>query len=653
MNKHLHRIIFNAKRGQRMAVAESASSCGKATGSTQSCAASRSASLCGATFPSLKALSVAVFCALGGFAQWLPVAQAQVVADPSAPGNQRPTVLTAPNGVPLQNITTPSGAGVSINQLSLFNVGPHGVILNNSRTNAQTQLGGWVQGNPWLATGSARKIVNQINSSSPSYINGYIEVAGQRAEVIIANPSGININGGGFINASRATLTTGTPIIKAGNLEGYVVQKGLVRIDGAGLDSSRTDFTGIIARAVEVNAGIWANDFKVTTGANQVDEAQTSATPIAGSGAAPAFALDVALLGGMYAGKITLVGTEGGVGVRNAGVIGASAGDLVLQTNGWLTNSGSIQASGNAQIQSSGSMANSGLVSASQTLALATPGALDNSGGTLNAQRLDVSAASLGNRGGTIEQTGIQALSLQSQSLSNAAGGHIGQTPASTGTTPAADGTGSTGGTGASGTTGTGATTGQTTPGTPGTPGAPGDTAAGNAAQAVVLQSGALRISGPLNNDAGRISAAGPMDLSSHNGLNNDAGTLSLRQLHVASGDVSNQGGSLRTQGDMRIQAGQLNNQGGSLTAHGPLQIAAASLNNRQGDITQGGGADTTLQVSASLDNNLGRIATNGQSLTLAANTLSNVEGKIEHAAGRDATGQPVGTLAITATTLN
>ncbi|HSX92520.1 MAG TPA: hypothetical protein VLG41_06345, partial [Hydrogenophaga sp.] len=95
-----------------------------------------------------------------------PQAWAQIVADPTAPGNQRPTVLTAPNGVPLVNITTPSAAGVSRNTYRQFDVGTPGAILNNSRTATQTQLGGGVAGNPWLATGPARVIVNEVNSNN-------------------------------------------------------------------------------------------------------------------------------------------------------------------------------------------------------------------------------------------------------------------------------------------------------------------------------------------------------------------------------------------------------------------------------------------------------------------------------------------------------
>jgi filamentous hemagglutinin len=124
---------------------------------------------------------------------------------------KRPVVLAAGNGVPVVKIQTPSAGGVSMNQLSQFNVAGNGAILNNARGNAQTRLGGWIQGNPILATGSASAIVNQVTSNNPSLLNGFIEVAGQRASVIIANPSDIQVSGAGFINAHSAFLTTGIP----------------------------------------------------------------------------------------------------------------------------------------------------------------------------------------------------------------------------------------------------------------------------------------------------------------------------------------------------------------------------------------------------------------------------------------------------------
>ena len=265
---------------------------------------------------------------------------AQIRSDPSAPGNQRPTVLLAPNGVPLVNIQTPSAAGVSRNTYSQFDVQPNGAILNNSRTDTATQLGGWVQANPWLATGSARVILNEVNSNNPSNLNGWVEVAGSRAQVVVANPAGISCNGCGFINASTTTLATGTPIVHKGSLESYHIPAGQLRIEGLGLDARETNVITILARSAEVNAAIWAQRLKVITGKNDVSvdangEVTTITpvlpppliiTPIPGSypgrstgSPPPAFALDTAYLGGMYAGHIFIVGTEHGLGIRSSG----------------------------------------------------------------------------------------------------------------------------------------------------------------------------------------------------------------------------------------------------------------------------------------------------------------------------------------------
>lgn len=432
MNQNLHRIVFNKHRGQRMAVAEHARAQGKsASGETAGHGPG------GVLAFALVPLAFCISLALGLVFLASPAAQAQIVADPSAPRTQQPVIQSTANGLPLVNIQTPSAAGVSRNTYSQFDVQKAGVVLNNSGANVQTQIGGFVPANPFLTAGSARVILNEINSSNPTYLNGYVEVAGQRAEVIIANPSGINVNGGGFINASRATLTTGTPIINGGSLDGYLVQRGVVSIDGAGLDASTTDYTGIIARAVQVNAGIWAKELKVNTGASQVDAAQATATPVTGTGTAPAFALDVALLGGMYAGKIMLVGSEAGLGVRNAGVIGATAGNVVLSANGWLSNSGTIQASADMQVKLTGALTNTGKLLAGGNLAAAAASldasasaqikaggsnALTLSGNLNNAGLVDgastqITATSLVNTG-TVQASGVAAASAGTLQIS-------------------------------------------------------------------------------------------------------------------------------------------------------------------------------------------------------------------------------------------
>ncbi|WP_290030912.1 filamentous hemagglutinin N-terminal domain-containing protein, partial [Photorhabdus laumondii] len=131
----------------------------------------------------LTALRFGLLLALGGVSL---TAQAAIVADGQAPGRQQPTIIRSANGTPQVNIQTPGADGVSHNTYRQFDVDKQGVILNNSHQATQTQLGGMVAGNPWLAKGDASVILNEVNSRDPSHLNGWIEVAGHKAEVIIA-----------------------------------------------------------------------------------------------------------------------------------------------------------------------------------------------------------------------------------------------------------------------------------------------------------------------------------------------------------------------------------------------------------------------------------------------------------------------------------
>jgi filamentous hemagglutinin len=290
MNRHLHRVIFNHVRGQRMVVQETASSTGKANGATSMRDIAIEHGPTALCHLRLKTLAFAAVLTFGVPLQFMPAAVAQIVVDTNAPKGQQPTLRNTANGLPQVNITAPSAAGVSRNTFTQFDIQKQGAILNNSRTDVQTQLGGYVQGNAALAGGSARVILNEINSPNATQLRGFVEVAGPRAEVIIANPSGIYVNGGGFINATSATLTTGTPLMNNGKLDGFLVQKGAIRIDGAGLDSRQTDYTGILARAIEINAGIWANKLKLVAGVNQVSADQSVVTAAPGQAIGPAWA---------------------------------------------------------------------------------------------------------------------------------------------------------------------------------------------------------------------------------------------------------------------------------------------------------------------------------------------------------------------------
>ncbi|WP_409026085.1 hemagglutinin repeat-containing protein [Gallibacterium anatis] len=352
MNKHLYRIIFSKRLQRLVVVSEIATREGKAKHQGQHC---YSTSLSQRPHWRLKPLTVGLYSLLGFF--YLTSAHAdelQIRADNTAPKNQQPIVLQTANGLPQVNIQTPNDKGLSHNKYQQFDVAQKGAILNNSRKNTQTEQGGWVQANPYLVGGEAKVILNEVNATKPSQLKGYIEVAGGKADVIIANPSGIHCEGCGIINAGRSTFTTGEVQIENGQVTGYRVEKGAVAVSGRGMDTSRQDYTDIIAKEVKVNAGIWANELKVTTGQNQVSAHNDSIQVIrAGEANQPVgYAVDVAELGGMYANKIHLIGTENGLGVRNAGHIGAAAGEVKITTEGQLVNTGYLGAKQDITLQS-------------------------------------------------------------------------------------------------------------------------------------------------------------------------------------------------------------------------------------------------------------------------------------------------------------
>ena len=275
MNKNRHKIVFNRRRGILMAVAETAVGQGKSPGE-------RSGGETGGGNGSLKThsgcrlhLGTLAFSLLLGFGSALivPAAAADIQADKSAPKSQQPVILQTGNGLPQVNIQTPTAHGVSVNQYRRFDVDTRGTILNNSHKSVSTRQAGWIQGNPFLARGEARVIVNQINSSDPSRLNGYIEIAGRRAEVVMANPAGIRVDGGGFINSAGATLTTGRPILADGRFDGLDIGRGRIEIGAQGLDARDADYTRILSRAAKIDGGIWGQNVQVIAASGQTDAA--------------------------------------------------------------------------------------------------------------------------------------------------------------------------------------------------------------------------------------------------------------------------------------------------------------------------------------------------------------------------------------------
>lgn len=343
MNR-IHRLVWNQHTGVWVAVAETARSRGKGSG---------------------RAARKALLAVLMATGLTMSQAMAEQAATTVVPATGKTNAYISANGVPVVNIETANAKGLSHNYFTRYDVETIGMVLNNGNNalvSRQSQLAGQVISNLNLVQ-EAKVILNEVVSTNRSTLAGFTEVLGGKADVIVANPNGITCNGCGFINTDRATLTTGTSNVAAdGSLTGFTVNRGDVLIEGLGANASTQQIFDIVARSVKVDGQIntaGGGSLGITTGNNTWDYTSRSVTGnVAGSGAAPAYAIDSTALGGMYAGRIRLIATEAGVGVRMLGEAAASTDDFTLSSAGKIEIQSTVSAARDANITTTAASGN-------------------------------------------------------------------------------------------------------------------------------------------------------------------------------------------------------------------------------------------------------------------------------------------------------
>lgn len=600
MNKNRYRVVFNRARGALMVVQENGRA-SHGSGSRDARAGVVPAWLSLSPF-ALRHVALAVLVAAGVVPIWV---NAQVVAG----GAHAPSVIQTQNGLQQVNINRPGSSGVSMNTYNQFDVPKPGIILNNSPINVQTQLGGIIGGNPNFQAGdAARLIVNQVNSNNPSFIRGKVEIGGAAAQLVIANQAGLVVDGGGFLNTSRATLTTGNPNFGPdGSLTGFNVNQGLISVVGAGLDTANVDQVDLLARAVQINAKAYAKTLNVVAGSNQVDYNTLNATPIAANGSAPTIAIDVSQLGGMYANRVFLVSSENGVGVANAGDIAAQAGDLTLQANGRLVLSGHTNAAGNMSLSASGGIQNSGVTYGKQSVTITTGADLTNSGALTAQQNLTANVGSLNSTGTLGAGINVDSTVGTSGDLNVTSSGQL----TATGTNSAA---------GNATFTGSGV----------------------NLSNSATAANGNLALTataGDVNLAGSTVSAKGAVNAQASGTVINDRGNLSSGAgMTLGGGSLSNQGGRANSQGPLSVQmAGTVSNQNGMLSSQSTADVRGSAIQNNAG-LIQSAGKQTI--AGASIDNSAGRlISLNADGLSVTAT------GALTNAAGANVSGDPGGVI--------
>ncbi|HCS6642289.1 TPA: contact-dependent inhibition effector tRNA nuclease [Escherichia coli] len=503
----------------------------------------------------------------------------------------------AANGVPVVNIATPNGAGISHNRFTDYNVGKEGLILNNATGKLNpTQLGGLIQNNPNLkAGGEAKGIINEVTGGNRSLLQGYTEVAGKAANVMVANPYGITCDGCGFINTPHATLTTGRPVMNAdGSLQALEVTEGSITINGAGLDGTRSDAVSIIARATEVNAALHAKDLTVTAGANRVT-ADGRVSALKGEGDVPKVAVDTGALGGMYARRIHLTSTESGVGV-NLGNLYAREGDIILNSAGKLVLKNSL-AGGNTTVTGtdvslSGDNKAGGNLSVTGTTGL-----------TLNQSRLVTDKNLVLSSSGQIVQNGGELTAGQNAMLSAQ---HLNQTSgavnAAENVTLTTTGDITLKGRSVAGKTLT-VSSGSLNNGGTLVAGRDATVKTGTFSNTGTVQGNGLKVTATDLTSTGSIKSGSTLDISARNAtLSGDAGAKDSARVTV-SGTLENRG-RLVSDDVLTLSATQINNSG---TLSGAKELVAS--------------ADTLTTTEKSVTNSDGNLMLNSASSTLAGET--------------------------------
>lgn len=352
----------------------------------------------------------------------------QFIVDPNAQPQFQPSITTSANrGIDVINIVAPSAAGISHNKFDTFNVGEEGVIHNNSTTGNETSVldGGSIGANINFTGQSASTIIDEVTTSNTSSIEGAIEVYGDSASLIIANPNGISCSGCSFINAPNSALTTGSVSYdQTGNIQFDTSgNTGAVSIGENGLDANGSLGTNnsnfsIISRQILLGGDVEGSDrvdvisgsnvYDFTAGSQSESGPGDSITRKAGTGSVNGLQIDASNVSSVTAGKINIIGTESGVGVGLAGDLDATAGNVEIDADGNLVIGGSVSASDDISVttRNDSSTTVSGSLEASRDVSIQSSGNIQNSGSIQGQRTVSISAEGSDGTSPNIENTG-------------------------------------------------------------------------------------------------------------------------------------------------------------------------------------------------------------------------------------------------------
>ena len=274
-------------------------------------------------------VAILLLSATPAFAQITPSGQTNTTVSGAA--GSRQTVTLAPN----------KSGGLSYNSYNAFSVGTAGAYFDNRAV-------------------GARSIVNEVITTNRSVIQGPVEVLGSRAHVILANPNGITIDGGSFVNTGGVVLGAGTitlqtrtpaPFLKQTNAILNIAGGGDILVGPGGLGGTMASlqlYAGSIkidgpVKVVPESASRPAGDIQLLAGKSST-EFDSAVLPIAALGnwatvtrkgtTSSNVLIEVTSRGSLEASQVFVGVTEAGAGVSYAGGGLASAGTFNIDGSG-------------------------------------------------------------------------------------------------------------------------------------------------------------------------------------------------------------------------------------------------------------------------------------------------------------------------------
>lgn len=234
------------------------------------------------------------------------------------------------DGTAVIDIVDPNDNGVSDNRFSKLSTDKGAVFKNNLQKEQSKVLSKELEKNKNL-TKAAKVILAQVTGNEKSVIKGSLEVLGNKADLMVINPHGVDLNGTTLLNVKDFTASTAE--VNANNYKTQEVKRGEVNVNS--LNAEDLDLLRFISKTVklkgELKTKVPKTNVKVIVSAGTQSYDVETDTSTAQNPETKVY-VDANALGAMSKDKVFFEVSESGVGVEFDASL--SNGDVFVTSTG-------------------------------------------------------------------------------------------------------------------------------------------------------------------------------------------------------------------------------------------------------------------------------------------------------------------------------